>query len=104
MKLHFSDSITPDNQWQYLEQRSHLWRKQLYLKGRRLKAFDVWMDIIVNKMTVEEAVENWDLPAEAIRECIQYCETHQELLQQEAAQEKVYLKERGILLEPKITH
>ncbi len=43
--LNFIDSLTPQSsqtEWQYLEQRPHSWRKQLYLKGRRLKAFDLY--------------------------------------------------------------
>ena len=91
-------------QWQYLEKRPHLWRKQLYFKGKRLKAFDVWMDMMVNKETPEEAAENWDLSLDAVMEAIEYCQTHQELLNQEAEEERRYLEERGISLEPKVTH
>jgi hypothetical protein len=39
--LDFIDSLSAqftENKWQYLEKRPHPWRKQLYLKGRRLKA------------------------------------------------------------------
>jgi uncharacterized protein (DUF433 family) len=89
-------------QWQYLESRPHSWRQQLYFKGKRLKAFDVWMDMIVNKETPEEAAENWDLPLNAIREAIEYCQTHQELLKREAEEERRYLEERGISLEPRV--
>ena len=110
--LDFIDSIldkppteaSHQEQWKYLEKRPHLWRKQLYVKGRRLKAFGVWMDMIVNEMTTYEAADNWDLPLAAIEEIIEYCETNQELLKQEADQERHYLEERGINLEPKVTH
>lgn len=91
-------------QWQYLEKRPHPWREQLYIKGRRMKAFDLWMDMIVNHETPSEAAFNWDLPLEAVQEAIEYCETHQELLKREASEERRYLEERGIPLEPKATH
>ena len=91
-------------QWQYLEKRPHPWREQLYLKGRKLKAFTLWMNIIVNEMTLSEAADNWDLPLAAVREVIEYCETHQELLRREAQEERRRLEEKGINLEPKITH
>ena len=78
--------------------------KQLYIKGRKLTAFTVWSDMIANEDTVGETAENWDLPIEAIREAIEYCETNQELLKSEADEERRYLEERGIILEPKITH
>ncbi|MDJ0661459.1 MAG: hypothetical protein QNJ42_18505 [Crocosphaera sp.] len=104
--LDFIDSLesqSSQTEWQHLEQRPHSWRKQLYLKGRRLRASIVWTDMIVNEMTPEEAADNWDLPLEAIKESLEYCETHQELLKQEALIERRHLEERGIPLEPKIT-
>ncbi|MGK7931978.1 MAG: hypothetical protein AB4041_11170 [Microcystaceae cyanobacterium] len=91
-------------QWQYLEKRKGSRRKQLYLKGKRLRASIVYSDMIVNEMTLEEAADNWDLPIEAVNECIQYCETHQDLLKEEADSERRYLEDRGIPIEPKITH
>ncbi len=95
---------TTKTQWQYLESRPSSWRKQLYLKGRKLTAFTVWSDMIANEDTIDETAENWDLPLEAIREAIEYCETNQELLKSEAEEERRYLEERGVLLEPKATH
>jgi hypothetical protein len=89
-------------QWQYLEQRPDSWKKQLYIKGRKLTAFGIWMDMIVNELTPYDACDNWDLPMSAITEVIEYCETHQELLKAEAESERRYLEERGIPLEPKI--
>lgn len=91
-------------QWQYLEPRPSSWRKQLYLKGRKLRANTVWSDMLVNGDTVEETADNWDLPVEAIKEVIGYCETHRELLCAEANSERRYLEERGVILEPKVTH
>ena len=91
-------------QWQYLESRPDSWRQQLYFKGKRLKAFDVWMDMMVNRETPQEAAENWDLPLDAVMEAIEYCKTNQELLRKEAEQERRYLEERGISLEPKVIY
>lgn len=56
-----------------------------------------------NDMTAAEAAENWNLPLAAIREAIDYCQTHQDLLQQEAAEERRRLEAKGISLEPKVT-
>ncbi len=90
-------------QWQYLEQRPHPWRKQLYLKGKRVKASVIYSDMIVNNETVEEAADNWDLPIAAIQEIIDYCQTHQELLKLEAAKERQIVLE-GVTVEPPITY
>src|SRR5437016_8866924 len=51
--------VAPADEWKYLVARPHAWRRQLYVKGRRLPAFTVWMDMQVNQMTAEEAADNW---------------------------------------------
>jgi predicted anti-sigma-YlaC factor YlaD len=89
-----------DEVWQFLESRPHPWRKQLYLKGRRLLASSVWGGMIANQLTLEQAVDNWDLPLAAIGEAIQYCETHRDLLECEAEGELQYLQSEGISFEP----
>lgn len=91
-------------QWQYLEQRPNSWRQQLYIKGRRLKAFTVWMDMMVNELTPEEVAENKELPLAAVMETIEYCETHQDLLKQEAEEERRRLEAKGINLEPRTVY
>jgi uncharacterized protein (DUF433 family) len=91
---------TSKTQWQYLEPRPSSWRKQLHFKGRRLRPFTVWSTMLVEKMTPEETAEDWDLPLAVVEEAIQYCQTHQDLLKQEAEAERLYLEERGISLEP----
>jgi hypothetical protein len=45
---------TLKTQWQFLEPRLSSWRKQLYLKGRKLTAFTVWSDMIANEDTLDE--------------------------------------------------
>ncbi|OCQ96051.1 hypothetical protein BCD64_11885 [Nostoc sp. MBR 210] len=87
------------NNWQYLVARSHTWRKQLYIKGRKLLASTVWQDMVANQMSPEQAAENWDLPISAIYEAISYCESHQELLKLEADEERHRLEAKGVPLE-----
>ncbi len=91
-------------QWQYLESRPHPWRQQLYIKERRLRAFTVWMDLLANDLTPEEVAENKDLPLAAVKEAIEYCETHQDLLKREAEEERRRLEAKGISLEPQPVH
>ena len=91
-------------QWQYLEERSDSWRKQLYIKGKKLTAFGLWSDMMVNSETPEEAAENWDVPLAAVLEVIEYCQTYQQLIAEEANSERRYLEERGIPIDPKIVN
>lgn len=91
---------TPQTEnWQYLVARSHPWRKQLYIKGRKLLASTVWQDMVANQMSPEQTAENWDLPLSTIYEAIRYCESHQELLKLEADEELHRLQEKGVSLE-----
>jgi hypothetical protein len=88
-------------QWKYLVERPHDWRRQLFIKGRKLLASSVWMDMIVNEQSREEAAYGWDLPVEAIDEVIQYCESNKDLIGMEADEERRLLIAQGISLEPK---
>jgi uncharacterized protein (DUF433 family) len=84
--------------WTYLVARPHAWKKQFFIKGRRLTAAQVWLDMQSNHMSREEAADNWDLPIEAIDEVIRYCEQNRALLQMEAAEERLYLEAKEVTL------
>ncbi|WP_293143186.1 MULTISPECIES: hypothetical protein [unclassified Microcoleus] len=87
--------------WQYLIARPHPWRKQLYIKGRKLLASTIWRDMTANRMSPEQAAENWDLPLSAIYEVIDYCQNNQQLLKLEADEERYRLEVKGVQVEPK---
>jgi len=88
--------------WKYLVEHSHPWKKQLYVKGRKLAAASVWISMTVNKLTPEEAAENWELPIEAIHEIVRYCENNKKLLEMEANEEMRLLEQKGIDIEPQV--
>lgn len=89
----------PQSTWKYLVSRPHPWRRQLYVKGRRLLASTVWQDMLVNELKSEEAAENFDLPLDAIHEIIRYCEANKELIKMEAQEELYRMKEQGVSIE-----
>jgi uncharacterized protein (DUF433 family) len=89
----------PQSTWQYLVSRPHAWRRQLYIKGRRLLASTVWQDLLVNELSTEEAAENFDLPIAAINEIVSYCEANSKLIEMEAQEERYRLQERGVKVE-----
>src|SRR6201996_1896185 len=70
-------------QWHWLVERPHPWRRQLWVKGRKLLASAVWLDALTNGMGPREAAENWDLPLEACEEIFAYCETNKALIEAE---------------------
>ena len=102
---HITEVILPEMEsaspaWSWLIERSHSWKKQLFVKGRKLTAAQVWLDMQANQLSEEEAMDNWDLPGEAIAEIVAYCEQNQALLQAEAGEEKLFLLQKGVKLAP----
>ncbi|MBD2309077.1 hypothetical protein H6G17_26805 [Chroococcidiopsis sp. FACHB-1243] len=83
-------------QWKYLVERPHPWRRQLYVKGRRLLASTVWQDMLANELSLNGTAENFSLPIDAVVEIVRYCETNQELLKMEADEERCRLEEKGL--------
>ena len=56
---------------------------------QRLRAETVYLDIVgPEQMTPEEAARNWDLPLEAVLECIDYCEKNADVLRQDWEEEE----------------
>jgi uncharacterized protein (DUF433 family) len=86
----------PVEEYKYLASRPDSWRKQLYVRGRRLRASNVHIAMLVNKMTPQEAADDWDLPLEAVEEIIRYCEANEPLITAEAEFEKRNLIEAGL--------
>lgn len=87
-------------QWSFLVQRPHPWRRQLFIKGTRLAAATVWADVVANDQTVEQAAAEWDLPLDAVREAIRYCEQHRDLLAMEAREERQQAAAAGVQFAP----
>ena len=83
-------------QWRWLVERPHPWRRQLWVKGRKLLASAVWLDALTNGMGPREAAENWDLPLEACEEIFAYCEANGELIEAEANEERQRLKRANV--------
>ena len=88
--------------WTYLVKISHPWKKQLFVKGRKLPAAAVWTGMIVNKLSKNEAADNWELPVAAIDEIVEYCQANKALLQMEAAEEGRRLVQKGIKIDSKV--
>ncbi len=89
--------------WQFLTARPHPWRRQLWVKGRKLPAAAVWTDWRVNGGTIAEIAESWNLPRTAVEEALRYGETHQDLLRMEAEEEKQRLAEAGISVSAEVS-
>ena len=68
-------STTNGKEWKWLERDPKSSLKQLSIKGRRIRARTLYGQIVgEDAMTPEEVAENWNVPLEAVREAIEYCE------------------------------
>ena len=85
--------------WRWLLERPHPWRRQLWVKGRKLLASAVWLDALTNGMGPREAAENWDLPQEASEEIYEYCEANKALIEAEANEERQRLNLENLEIE-----
>jgi uncharacterized protein (DUF433 family) len=81
--------------WSHLVSRRHPWRRQAYLQGRNLTVRQLVGTVKANGWNEEQAARNLDLPVEAIREALRYAEENRELLDFEAAYERLILACEG---------
>jgi uncharacterized protein (DUF433 family) len=72
------EQLRPHRDW--LVERPHAWRRQPWIKGRRVTAGDLARTIEIEGWTVEQAAAEYDLPVEAVREAVQYLATHRDLV------------------------
>jgi hypothetical protein len=82
--------------WRWLVERPHPWRRQLWVKGRKLLASAVWLDALTNGMSPREAAESWDLPQDACEEIFAYCDANRALIKAEADEERQRLNRAGV--------
>jgi hypothetical protein len=85
--------------WRWLVERPHPWRRQLWVKGRKLLASAVWLDALANDMGPRQAAENWDLPQDACEEIFAYCEANKALIETEANEERQRLNRASVEVE-----
>src|SRR5262249_50712899 len=86
---------TPVREWTHLVRRKHPWRQQLYVKGRNVTVGQLLSTVKANGLTPEQAAEELDLPLGAIVEALAYAEQNRELLEFEAAYERLLLASKG---------
>lgn len=85
--------------WKHLRAKPNSWRRQLYLKDRNMTVGQLVSTLLANQETPEQASENLELPLDAVLEALAYYEQNKNLIQEEAAAEKDFLKEKGFNLE-----
>ena len=84
--------MTQNATWQWLVGRNHPWMKQMFLKGKKLRASTVYYDMIANGLSIAETADNFSIPESAVSEAVKWCELNTELLEAEANEEAIILQ------------
>jgi uncharacterized protein (DUF433 family) len=87
-----------ETQYQYLEPRPGSNYRQLFLKGRRIRAAVV--DEVINgpdPRTAEEFAREYEVPLEAVLEALDYVAENRPLIEQERDHEAARLRARGLI-------
>ncbi|HYV37534.1 MAG TPA: hypothetical protein VE988_17645 [Gemmataceae bacterium] len=86
--------MTETNGYQHLERRPGSNYKQLFVKGRRIRAEVLYRQTVGSEpMTPEEVAEDYELALEVVQEAIDYCLHHPEVLQEDFDRESAKVRE-----------
>jgi uncharacterized protein (DUF433 family) len=90
-------TTTTETQYQHLEPRPGSNYRQLFIKGRRIRAAVVDEAIHgPDPFTPEEFATEFQVPLEAVRESLEYVAQNRQLVEQERDREAARLRARGI--------
>jgi len=84
----FTRALRPESRYRWLVAVPHPWRKQLSIKGRRITAGQLVDSMEANDFSIEETAREYDLPAEAVAEAVDYVARNRPLVLAEAAEER----------------
>lgn len=85
------------NHYQHLERRPDSNYKQLFVKGRRIRAQVLYrLTVGEDPRTPEEVARDYELPLEVVQEAIHYSQHNEGLLRQERDQELEMIRRRGL--------
>jgi uncharacterized protein (DUF433 family) len=86
--------MTATNRYMHLERRPGSNYKQLFVKGRRIRAEILYRQTIGNDArTPQQVAADYELPLEAVQEAIQYCIENPQALQADRDREQANLHE-----------
>ncbi len=84
--------------YRYLEPRPGSNYRQLFLKGRRIRAEAMYHAVHgPDSYTPEELAEGYQVPLEAVYEALDYVERNPQVIQADREREEAKLRARGLL-------
>jgi uncharacterized protein (DUF433 family) len=86
--------MSDPNSYKCLEPRPCSNYRQLFIKGRRIRAEVLYRETVgEDPRTPEEVARDFDVPLEAVQEAIHYCVHNEEFLRQEREREEAEWRE-----------
>ena|SRR5438876_6041502 len=87
-----------NNNWQYLEPRPKSFYRQLFIKGTRIRARSLygWFMAEEDPMTPEQIAAEFNLPVEAVKEAIAYCEGDPPEIKEDFRKEEALMEATGM--------
>jgi uncharacterized protein (DUF433 family) len=91
-------STTPTPPWKHLEPRPGSFYRQLFIKGRNMRARSLYGRYMreANPMTPEEIAADFDLPLEVVLEAIAYCQTNPPEIEDDFRREELLMEATGM--------
>ena len=84
-------------QYEFLESRPHSSYKQLWVKGRHMRAEVLYRYTVgPEPESPEQVAKEYDLPVGAVLEAIDYCTRNRNLLDEERSHEAASVRARGL--------
>jgi uncharacterized protein (DUF433 family) len=85
-------------EWKYLERRPGSSYQQLAIKGKRIFAWTLYCEFMNEKepRTPEQLAADWDVPLEAVREAIEYCQSDPPELREDHRKDLIRAEARGM--------
>jgi uncharacterized protein (DUF433 family) len=100
LKISASEVVMAETQtkWQYLERDPKSSYRQLSIKGRRVKARTLYGRFMSaeDPQTIEQIAADWNLPIEAVKEAIAYCQSDPPEIRQDFLVEEVLMEASGM--------
>ena len=90
-------------QYEFLESRPRSNYKQLWVKGRHMRAEVLYRYTVgPEPESPGQVAEEYDLPVEAVLEAIDYCARNRDLLDAERSREAASIRARGLDRDPHV--
>jgi uncharacterized protein (DUF433 family) len=84
-----------NGEYKYLGPRQGSLYRQYFINGTRIRAEIIYAEIVgPDRRTPEEVARDYNLPLEAVLECVDYCEKNADLLRQEWEEDEADLRRR----------